>query len=62
MSKTRQAICQVAMKPMKTRIGGPAARSQPASRDGSGRGATAALVVVAVDLRSMVVASSLLLG
>src|SRR5262245_27665782 len=53
MLSVRQSTCQVTTKTMKTRIGGAAARIQPIRRDGSGRGADAARVVVDVDLRSM---------
>src|SRR5215212_1489056 len=57
----RQTTCQATTKTMKTRIGGPALRSQPGSM---GRAATGAAVVrgVVVGRRSTVVASSVLLA
>src|SRR5687768_9820741 len=61
-SSARQMICHDTMKMTKTRIGGPAAFTQRAIRDGSGRATADALVVDAVERRSMVVASSVLLG
>jgi hypothetical protein len=61
MFSVRQRSCQVTTNTMKTMIGGAAASAQRASRDASGRAALAPVAVDAVERRSTVVASSVLL-